>query len=309
MINFRYHLVSLTAVFLALAIGLVLGTAALNGPAVDLLNDQVSSLSTQNEGYRDNIQQLTDQAESQEEFARQIAPTALAGTLTDQSVLIVALSGASEDDILGAREMLGYSGVEITGELGITDNFTDPANNDELLELSTDLLPTSVANLPNNSVGVETAAALLTAVLMTSTPNVTAADQKKVLAGFTEAQMITGKENFKGQRAATVLVISGKPYADGNAEARNANVLTTAVQFDKGGAEVLCSPGIGGAGNAVLAVRNDPALSAALSTVDNILTPQGQLAAALALSAELAGHIGHYGTGTGAQSTVPMPPA
>jgi len=31
-INFRYHVVSLTAVFLALAIGLVVGTAALNGP-------------------------------------------------------------------------------------------------------------------------------------------------------------------------------------------------------------------------------------------------------------------------------------
>ena len=45
MINFRYHVVSLTAVFLALAIGLVVGTAALNGPAADALNDQVDALS------------------------------------------------------------------------------------------------------------------------------------------------------------------------------------------------------------------------------------------------------------------------
>ena len=37
MINFRYHVVSLTAVVLALAIGLVVGTAALNGPVVDTL--------------------------------------------------------------------------------------------------------------------------------------------------------------------------------------------------------------------------------------------------------------------------------
>ena len=41
MINFRYHVVSLTAVFLALAIGLVVGTAALNGPVADTLSDQV----------------------------------------------------------------------------------------------------------------------------------------------------------------------------------------------------------------------------------------------------------------------------
>jgi hypothetical protein len=32
MIDFRYHLVSLVAVFLALAVGIVLGTTALNGP-------------------------------------------------------------------------------------------------------------------------------------------------------------------------------------------------------------------------------------------------------------------------------------
>ena len=42
MINFRYHVVSLTAVFLALAIGLVVGTAALNGPVADSLRGQVS---------------------------------------------------------------------------------------------------------------------------------------------------------------------------------------------------------------------------------------------------------------------------
>src|SRR5581483_8165830 len=43
-INFRYHVVSLTAVFLALAIGLVVGTAALNGPAADALGEQVDAL-------------------------------------------------------------------------------------------------------------------------------------------------------------------------------------------------------------------------------------------------------------------------
>ncbi len=46
-INFRYHVVSLTAVFLALAIGLVVGTAALNGPVADSLNDQVNGISRQ----------------------------------------------------------------------------------------------------------------------------------------------------------------------------------------------------------------------------------------------------------------------
>ena len=41
MIDFRYHLVSLIAVFLAVALGIVIGTTALNGPILDDLESQV----------------------------------------------------------------------------------------------------------------------------------------------------------------------------------------------------------------------------------------------------------------------------
>ncbi len=57
MINFRYHVVSLTAVFLALAIGLVVGTAALNGPVADSLNNTVNSLRKDNQQMRQTMQQ------------------------------------------------------------------------------------------------------------------------------------------------------------------------------------------------------------------------------------------------------------
>ena len=40
MINLRYHIVSITAVFLALAIGVVMGTSFLSRATVDLLNDE-----------------------------------------------------------------------------------------------------------------------------------------------------------------------------------------------------------------------------------------------------------------------------
>lgn len=55
MINFRYHVVSLTAVFLALAIGLVVGTAALNGPVAENLKSQITALNKDNSNKRDQI--------------------------------------------------------------------------------------------------------------------------------------------------------------------------------------------------------------------------------------------------------------
>ena len=44
MIDFRYHLVSLIAVFLAVALGIVIGTTQLNGPLTDNLQAQVTAL-------------------------------------------------------------------------------------------------------------------------------------------------------------------------------------------------------------------------------------------------------------------------
>ena len=44
MISFRYHLVSIIAVFLALALGIVVGTTALNGPITTDLRKQVNTL-------------------------------------------------------------------------------------------------------------------------------------------------------------------------------------------------------------------------------------------------------------------------
>src|ERR671918_510521 len=44
MINFRFHIVSLTAVLLALGIGLVLGTTFLDDATVDELKDQLEGL-------------------------------------------------------------------------------------------------------------------------------------------------------------------------------------------------------------------------------------------------------------------------
>ena len=43
MINIRYHIVSITAVFLALGIGVALGSTFLDRVTVNVLDDQISS--------------------------------------------------------------------------------------------------------------------------------------------------------------------------------------------------------------------------------------------------------------------------
>src|SRR5690606_24122698 len=119
-INFRYHVVSLTAVFLALAIGLVVGTAALNGPLVDDLNDRVNGLSNHNNQLREQVDKLEQEVNSQENFAVEVAPHVLAGQLTDRRVVVVCLPAANKyaDSVAEALEM---AGAKVTGRVDIQD--------------------------------------------------------------------------------------------------------------------------------------------------------------------------------------------
>ncbi|MGH3648896.1 MAG: copper transporter, partial [Micromonosporaceae bacterium] len=77
MINFRYHVVSLTAVFLALAVGMVLGTAALNGPVTEDLYSEAQSLRKSNGQLRDQIAVMEDELATREEYVKEAAPLLL----------------------------------------------------------------------------------------------------------------------------------------------------------------------------------------------------------------------------------------
>ena len=258
MINFRYHVVSLTAVFLALAIGLVVGTTALNGPAAETLSNQVKQMRSQNDQYRDKVNQLTDEAGRQEQFAREATPYLVRDKLVGRRVLVITTSDADKQYADPMLQTLALVGAKVTGRLSVQQKFLDPANNEQLLDLADRSVPAGVTGLPANSNGVETSAALLAAVLMDRPTAVTAEARRTVLAAFrdfiTPAQDVTGP-------AETVLLLAGAPYVDRDAAKLNAALVHVADQFDKAGPLVVTGDGVGGDGNLIKALRSDPALS------------------------------------------------
>ncbi|GAA2531217.1 copper transporter [Winogradskya humida] len=311
MINFRYHVVSLTAVFLALAIGLVVGTTALNGPVADNLKARVDSLNKDNSNYRDQANQYRDELNRSQEFVTEVSPALLNGKLANRRLLVVVLP-TGKDYADGVTKMLTTAGATITGQLSIEDKFFDPDNSLEMLELaeraSQPTVPSEV--LPLNSDGVETSSALLAEALLTKTVAVTPADLTAVLTAYTEPGYITVSDKIVPGAEATVIV-SGQPPSDSKAAAKNKNAVTLTGQFLTGflPAEhpVLVAGTGSGDGNLVSAVRGDPALVVKISTVDNASTPQGQLATALTVVERLiAGKIGQYGVAAGSTSRVPV---
>ncbi|MGS2619078.1 copper transporter [Micromonospora sp. LZ34] len=312
MINFRYHVVSLTAVFLALAIGLVVGTAALNGPVADSLKENVNALRKDNQQMRQAYNNLERELEMEEDFAAEIAQVVLPGRLTGKRVLVLSLP-TGRDHTEGVLKMLQLTGADITGRVDLQDKFINPDNNNNLLELAvTAARPTSAptSGLPGNGHGVETSSALLASVLLDRSPGATPvseADRRAVLAAYSNAGYLTTEERVTGA-AEAVVVVSGQPYVDKDSAKKDESVVKVAEQFDRTGAIVVGGNGSAG-GNLVAIVRGDPVLTQTISTIDNANTIQGQLVTSLALVQQLnEKKAGQYGVGDNAASLLPRLP-
>ena len=305
MINFRYHVVSLTAVFLALAIGLVVGTAALNGPVADSLKAQVTALNKDNSNKRDQVNQYREELNRTQEFATEVAPTLLNGKLAGRRLLLIALPGA-KDYLDQIKTMLTLSGATISATVTVLDRFFDPNNNTELLDLaekgSQPTIP--IANLPLNSDAVETSSALLALALQQHAPEVAKNDLTAVLTAYAERGYLSVDKNPLPGAEATV-ILAGPPASDKDAAKKAQSAVTLATQFAKAKPLVVSGNGVGD-GNLVAQIRQDPTLVQKISTVDNGTTSQGQVATVLAVAERVVqGRTGQYGVSAGATSQVP----
>jgi hypothetical protein len=306
-INFRYHVVSLTAVFLALAIGLVVGTAALNGPVADSLKDQVQALNRDNSNLRDQQNQYRDELNRAQDFATEVSPALLNGKLAGRRILIVALPN-TQDYVDQVIAMLAVAGAKVSAKVTVQDKFFDPVNDVELLDLAAQASQPTVQTegLPQNSNGVETSSALLALALLQGAGPVSADDLTAVLTAYAEPGYIAVDDDAAGGAEATI-VVSGLPAVDKDAAKKSQSALTLTAQFAKDRPLVVAGDGVGD-GNLVAAVRADPALVKTISTVDNASTTQGQLTTALTMVERLVQNkVGQYGLSAGAASLVPKP--
>jgi Copper transport outer membrane protein, MctB len=306
-INFRYHVVSLTAVFLALAIGLVVGTTALNGPVSDNLKAQVTSLNKDLGNKRDQINQYREEINSNQDFATEVAPAILNGKLSGRKLLVVALPGTA-DYVDGVVSMLKVAGATVTAQVTLQDKFFDPAMAYEMLDLASQSSQPSITmeGLPLNSDGVETATAQLAEALLLRSAGAqpTAADVTAVLSAYTKGGYVAASEKSVGGADGTVIV-AGEPASDKDAAKKSQSAVTVATQLSAKRPLVVAGLAAG-EGNLIAEVRGDPTLVKQISTVDNASTVEGQVATTLATAERLVqGRTGQYGLGGGAASMVP----
>ena len=310
MIDFRYHLVSLIAVFLAVTLGIVIGTTALNGRILDDLESQVDALEQDKRSLEDRSQTLQGRVDSTDQFQAAVAPALVEGALADSSVLlVVADEDVETEDVEEVSALIAEAGGTVTGQITLTEAFSDPATESSLQSYATGSGQPAGITLPDTDDAGELVGSLLAQVLMVpagdGTPPDTAATSS-VLAGLPALDVLRTDSDSVTAADYAVVLTSGELTGEDAAD-RNANLVELVAALDSAGSGVVV------AGDAVSArenglvgtVRSDPDLSASVSTVDNVGAPAGRISTVLALRAEGEGTSGAYGTG---ENTQPVPP-
>lgn len=304
MIDFRYHIVSLTAVFLALAVGVVLGTTALKGPVLDNLKDRVSGLATENKGLRNDLRDQRTQSGKTDAFAQEVAPALLPGRLTGKTVTVISGPGAATDDRDAVVTNLALAGAKVVSRVRLAGDFTDPKRSAEIKALVSQLLPPGV-QVPETTEGSVQAGALLGAVLVKGKDaEVQFASSSAVMVGFQSLGLLS----FDGRpdTADLAVIVTAPPLTGSANKPRNAAMLGFVSEFDKlDRATVVAGDSTKGDGNIIASVRGDDSIAKRLSTVDDVNLAAGRVAVVLALAAEVRGASGQYGIGGGATSRVP----
>ncbi|WP_029432563.1 copper transporter [Blastococcus sp. URHD0036] len=310
MIDFRYHIVSLVAVFLAIALGIVIGTTALNGRVLDDLEDQVTGLQEDKRNLEDNTQALQARLDTGDLFEEAVGPALVEGTLAGSTVVIVVDGEDVPDDTVEAVSLLvDQAGGTVTGTIRLTDAYSDPAKESELQSYVTGPgKPTSVT-LPETDDTGELVASVLAQVLVVPPGDLPAPDSAElssVLAGLSALDVLT-QESPSVQPAQYVVMLTAGVQEGDDAEERLATQVELATALDAAGSGAVVSGDAASAreNGLVGVIRADPEVSALVSTVDNVESAAGRISTVLALSQEGEGTSGKYGTG---EDTQPVPP-
>jgi len=321
-IDFRYHLVSIVAVFLALAIGIVLGSTELQGPAFSLLDKTTSKLQSelgQVSSQRDAAQQ---QATEGELYAEAVEPAVLRDLLTGHRLLIVTEPGAQTSVVSGITTAAAHAGATVTGEINLQPKFFDTsgAAQDSLNQTTLDVAQTAGIQLDTSATYQQQAAQVIASEILTASSGLAgsrpASDQgastgaATMLQAYAASQFLSTSGKPATPTTLAVVVTPQNAPSDGGADQLD-QVLIPLVQelAAKSAATVVVGSSTGSGAGSPIALLRSNTVSSQASTVDDADLAAGQTVAMQALAVELAGgKAGSYGfTANGASAIAPSP--
>ncbi|HEY7661058.1 MAG TPA: copper transporter [Actinomycetota bacterium] len=134
MISLRYHIVTIVAIFLALAIGLLGGGAFVQPALQEELENQTARLQRDNDALREQIDDLRAELAGLSAFAEAAAPYLTESRLAGTPVVLVTQTGVEEEVLAEAQAALANAGAQIVTTVSATEALAsdDPATQEQL---------------------------------------------------------------------------------------------------------------------------------------------------------------------------------
>lgn len=298
MISLRHHVLTIVAVFLALAAGIVLGGGPLSdvGPAVTAAGAVGDRADAPTAGNAEG-----DYTES---FVSALAAPVLGGRLADRGVAIVTVPGADEQVVTALSGQVEAAGGTVTARYDLAADLVDPAQKSLVDTLGSQLLT-------QQAEGVVAAEA-------------STYDRIGQLIGFAVASKVAEGEDLTRRSRAVADAVSGAGLMKKPGEvSRRAPLVLLVLGTDAdnegsdailaGLAEGLAAQSVGvvvagtlidGASGQLARLRTDPA-AASIASLDGVDSVAGQVATIMLLQRSLTTPGGSFGA-SGADGAVPL---
>jgi len=307
-VSFRFHLVSLVAVFMALGLGILAGTTVINRGIVARLEEQTADLDQRTEELEADVVRLQTEAEVWTAYGEATMDLVLTGRLDGQDLVVITQDGtddASIDGVLRALRMAtGDEEQGIVGPFSVTSRMAlesepdrtelaavlgaDPAADAETLQA--EAASQLAQRLAFGAEGDDTLEELLAArFLVDEGPEISEADLGTV-----------------GGTDQAVIVLAGGP-ADSTLRPESFLVPLVSALAGDGSSVAAGEPANGQEEEPpfVTVLRTDGEVSTRIATQDNVDQLPGQVGIVLALEDLLRGVPGHYGVKDGADAAIP----
>jgi hypothetical protein len=306
MINFRFHVVSLIAIFLALALGVVIGAGVIDRGVVDALNTRLDKVEDRSNRLQSENNALTDRNDQMGAMIGAMQPFAVSGRLLGDDIGTVAVRGVDGDRISSLATAVQQADATATGTLWLEDKWALP--DDDSVKALQDALGVTTKNKASlRAEGYRQLAARL------GSPEARVEGEQDLLAVLEQAGFVgydavgdSTIADFPGRGAGIVLVV-------GNDVALDPEIVAVPMAKALHGADV---PAV--VANVWKSVTNGPDradavqpirasdLATSVSTVDDLDLVEGPTTVVLALSDLFLTPpvVGHYGYGP---NTSPLP--
>ncbi|HEX2425191.1 MAG TPA: copper transporter [Actinomycetota bacterium] len=310
MISFRYHVFTIVAIFLAVALGIAVGNAYVQPKLVNSLRNRTDVLAAELAQERDRNTHLTDENRGLI-AATDLLPMLDGGALADRSVVVVTQDGADADVLTEATAALDQANARVVAVLSVTDRMLPPDQQPhpelaELLGMPATATPADVARV---------AAERLADRLANGPPRRGAQPGGgDLLDQLLRGQFLRFPNGYHlsegglsglGGKDQTVVILSGSP--DGLALSPQSFMVPLVVSLVRRGSSVAAGEAASSVDPFVETLRSSAEVDGtSLVTVDDLAWPIGGAALVLGLERSISlGQGGDYGVRGGAEAPIP----